>query len=119
MITRLLRLVTILILATIVLTPGRGLGAGAARQTIQPAPPAAPALGATTRVSVASDGTQGNGRSGYYDGPSISADGRYVAFDSAAGNLVSGDTNAAEDIYVHDRGERNFVFYLPVTQNQP
>jgi Tol biopolymer transport system component len=34
--------------------------------------------------------------------PAISADGRYVAFDSAAGNLVGGDSNGAEDVFVHD-----------------
>ena len=57
--------------------------------------------GQTTRVSVASDGTQGNGAS--YD-PSISADGRYVAFRSMASNLVAGDSNGAvSDIFVHDR----------------
>jgi Tol biopolymer transport system component len=56
--------------------------------------------GQTTRVSVASDGTQANGHS--YD-PSISADGRYVAFASLANNLVSGDTNDQQDIFVHDR----------------
>jgi Tol biopolymer transport system component len=56
--------------------------------------------GQTTRVSVASDGTQANGHS--YD-PSISADGRYVAFASLASNLVSGDTNNTGDIFVHDR----------------
>jgi len=54
----------------------------------------------TTRVSVASDGTQGNGDSHF---PSISPTGRYVAFDSFASNLVSGDTNLATDIFVHDR----------------
>ena len=42
------------------------------------------------RVSVASNGTQGNGLS---MSASISADGRYVAFDSEASNLVPGDTN--------------------------
>ena len=56
--------------------------------------------GLTTRVSVASDGTQGNGGSGV---PSISADGRYVAFSSYATNLVAGDTNGYYDIFVHDR----------------
>ncbi len=56
--------------------------------------------GNTTRVSVASDGTQANGGSST---PSISADGRYVAFASLATNLVSGDTNGVEDIFVHDR----------------
>jgi Tol biopolymer transport system component len=54
----------------------------------------------TTRVSVASDGTQGND---FSDNPSISADGRYVAFESYASNLVPGDTNATYDIFVRDR----------------
>jgi Tol biopolymer transport system component len=57
--------------------------------------------GQTTRVSVASDGTQGNGDS--WGWPSISADGRYVAFESSASNLVPGDTNGRADIFVHDR----------------
>jgi hypothetical protein len=52
-----------------------------------------------TRVSVASNGTEGNEMSRR---PSISADGRYVAFDSDATNLVSGDTNNAGDIFMHD-----------------
>jgi len=56
--------------------------------------------GETERVSVASDGTQGNGHS--YT-PSISADGRYVAFDSWSNNLVSGDTNSGDDVFLHDR----------------
>ncbi len=54
----------------------------------------------TSRVSIASDGTQGNGSSG---DPAISADGRYVAFRSWASNLVSSDTNDTWDIFVHDR----------------
>jgi Tol biopolymer transport system component len=54
----------------------------------------------TTRVSVATDGTEANGESGY---PSISADGRYVAFVSSADNLVPGDTNREADVFVHDR----------------
>jgi hypothetical protein len=54
----------------------------------------------TTRVSVASDGSEGNGDS--YDS-AISGDGRYVAFLSWASNLVPGDTNGATDIFVHDR----------------
>ena len=56
--------------------------------------------GETMRVSVASDGTQGNSMS---DTPSISADGRYVAFSSYASNLVDGDTNGWIDVFVHDR----------------
>ena len=43
------------------------------------------------RVSVANDGTQGNGGSGTT--PAFSADGRYVAFQSNASNLVPDDTN--------------------------
>ena len=53
----------------------------------------------TTRVSVNSAGLQGNGNSTF---PSISNDGRYVAFQSTATNLVAGDTNGAFDIFVHD-----------------
>jgi len=56
--------------------------------------------GTTTRVSVRSNGKQANRRS--YT-PSISADGRYVAFDSKATNLVRSDTNGAPDVFVHDR----------------
>ena len=55
--------------------------------------------GRTVRVSVSSAGTQGNGSSFY---PSISADGRYVAFVSYASNLVAGDTNGQPDVFVHD-----------------
>ena len=56
--------------------------------------------GTTTRVSVAADGTQAN-RASYY--LAIGADGRYIAFSSDADNLVSGDTNEAPDIFIHDR----------------
>lgn len=38
--------------------------------------------------------------------PSISANGRYVAFESSADNLVSGDTNDATDVFVFDRKTR-------------
>ena len=62
--------------------------------------PALAGVGDTMRVSLASDGTQGNGGSGY---PSISTDGRYVAFYSGASNLVSGDTNNKGDVFVHDQ----------------
>jgi Tol biopolymer transport system component len=57
--------------------------------------------GTTTRVSVDSNGVQGNDSSGDFMG-AISADGRFVAFSSFASNLVPGDTNAAEDTFVHD-----------------
>lgn len=55
----------------------------------------------TTRVSVASDGAQSayetNGE------PVLSQDGRYVAFDSLASDLVPNDTNDDYDVFVHDR----------------
>ncbi len=58
--------------------------------------------GTTERVSVDSGGAQGiNGGS---SSASISADGRFVAFDSYATNLVSGDTNGHRDVFVRDRG---------------
>src|SRR5262249_22216540 len=56
--------------------------------------------GLTERVSIASDGSQGNGFSGL---PAISADGRYVAFVSDATDLVPGDTNGFADVFVRDR----------------
>ncbi len=58
--------------------------------------------GVTSRVSVDSAGAQGNEGSNY---PSISADGRYVAFVSVASNLVPGDTNERSDVFVRDLGD--------------
>src|SRR5262249_47315722 len=55
--------------------------------------------GTTRRVSVSSTGNEGNADSGQ---PSISADGRFVAFTSYAENLVPGDTNHFADVFVHD-----------------
>ena len=55
--------------------------------------------GVTSRVSVKATNTQANDMS--FD-PSISADGRYVAFYSYATNLVTGDTNGQSDIFVRD-----------------
>jgi Tol biopolymer transport system component len=56
--------------------------------------------GATTCVSVNGSGTPGSGVS---SAPRISGDGRYVSFTSGAANLVGGDTNGVQDIFVHDR----------------
>jgi Tol biopolymer transport system component len=58
--------------------------------------------GKTILVSVASDGTQANQGTQQFS-LSISTDGRYVAFQSLATNLVSIDTNKSWDIFVHDR----------------
>ncbi len=38
----------------------------------------------------------------YADNPSMSSDGRYIAYASDASNLVSGDTNAVRDIFLYD-----------------
>jgi Tol biopolymer transport system component len=54
--------------------------------------------GTTERVSVAADGAPANGGSG---SPAISGDGRFVAFQSGATNLVPGSTHGG--IYVRDR----------------
>jgi Tol biopolymer transport system component len=56
----------------------------------------------TERVSVASDGSEGNENSGYFQ-TSISGDGRFVVFESDSTNLVPGDVNGFGDIFVHDR----------------
>jgi tricorn protease-like protein len=55
--------------------------------------------GQTERVSMSSDGEQANGGSFVH---SISASGRFVAFDSLASNLAAGDTNGTDDVLVHD-----------------
>lgn len=61
----------------------------------------------TSRVSISSDGTQANGGAGDRDGSvAISADGRFVAYSSAASNLVKGDTNDDQDVFVWDRTTR-------------
>ncbi|BCY09708.1 hypothetical protein L3i22_047960 [Actinoplanes sp. L3-i22] len=54
----------------------------------------------TVRVSVATGGAQADADSG---GPSISDDGRYVVFPTAATNLVAADTNGVVDIFLRDR----------------
>jgi Tol biopolymer transport system component len=56
-------------------------------------------LAATTRVSVGPSSVQADRPSSH---PRISGNGRFVAFESAATNLVPGDTNSAPDIFVHD-----------------
>jgi Tol biopolymer transport system component len=57
-------------------------------------------LGTTTRVSVATGGAEGNGDS---SNPDVSDDGRYIAFHSAATNLIPNDHNGLLDVFLHDR----------------
>ena len=78
------------------------------RRTWWPATPttprrvrAGPEDAVTRRVSVGPGGAQANCDS---FAPAISADGRYVAFASGASNLVAGDTNGTQDVFVRDRG---------------
>ncbi|MCY7320456.1 MAG: calcium-binding protein [Phormidesmis sp. CAN_BIN36] len=60
--------------------------------------------GSITRVSVGINGQQSNGKSyGVVSSPSISADGRFVAFASDASNLVPNDLLGAPDVFVYDR----------------
>jgi hypothetical protein len=53
--------------------------------------------GITERVSLGSGSLQAKGDSVT---PALSADGRFVAFDSGASNLVRGDTNQRSDVFV-------------------
>jgi hypothetical protein len=55
--------------------------------------------GTTVRVSVASNGTEGDQASSY---AAISGNGRFAAFASTATNLVPGDTNDRQDVFLHD-----------------
>jgi Tol biopolymer transport system component len=93
------------------LIDGRSLSAGAGLLWFR-VPEAAGAPQRITRVSVASDGAQANGRSLH---PSLSADGRQVAFESTATNL-GGSTSGNSTAYVHDR-DANAT--LPVVLDYP
>ena len=66
----------------------------------------------TGEVTLVSSGSVANGTSFF---PSVSSDGRYVAFTSGASNLVSDDTNDAFDIFLYDRdtGETTLVSRTP------
>lgn len=63
-------------------------------------PGPAPGTGVIQLISVAADGTPSNGNS--FTPPAISADGRYMAFQSDATNLVAGPASGFADIYVRD-----------------
>jgi Tol biopolymer transport system component len=56
--------------------------------------------GVVALASIASDGTHADADSSH---PALSADGRFVAFESQATNLVPGDTNQVSDVFLHDR----------------
>ena len=65
----------------------------------------------TTRLSISNFNRQPNDDS---NSATVSADGRYVGFRSLASNLVSGDTNGIEDVFVFDR-RRNLTRRVNVT----
>jgi hypothetical protein len=55
--------------------------------------------GSTKRVSVSTAGAQATGSS---QSSAISSDGRFIVYYSSAANLVAGDTNAANDVFLRD-----------------
>ena len=65
-------------------------------------------LATTELVSVSTAGAQPH-HGGLCVAPSISGDGRYVVFDSQNRDLVSGDSNAQADVFLHDRESVGFV----------
>jgi len=96
------------------LTAERGTDRPRAEPVTAQAIPDAP--GITRRVSLSSAEGQGNGASGgpppptiragtvmSHGGQAISADARWVAFVSAADDLVPGDTNGTTDVFLRDR----------------
>ena len=109
--------------STLIPPPPRGGGPGGDTNGVSDVFVYDRTTGATTRVSVASDGSQGDGAAplcfpvGCPPGsilPSISADGRYVAFLSNSTNLVPGDTNGQQDTFLHDRdADGNGIFDEP------
>ncbi|MGV9451444.1 hypothetical protein [Streptomyces sp. NPDC003635] len=72
-------------------------GAMVALSAVSAAP--APSVPSTDLVTRSTTGEQGDGDS---YGAQVSAGGRFAVFTSAATNLVPGDTNAAEDVFVRD-----------------
>ena len=77
------------------------------------------AEGRTERVSVSSQGEEGNNVSGEWYAPSLSADGRYVAFVSWASNLVPHDENERADIFIRDRLEDETHLVSISTEGEP
>jgi Tol biopolymer transport system component len=92
-----------------------GIVAALVGSSLTLAPGAMAAQGSTTRVSSAQGG-------GFADQssrePSVSADGRYVAFTSTATNLVSGDTNSVDDVFVTDRATGETILVSRATNGE-
>lgn len=75
--------------------------------------------GTTERISVSESGAEGDSDSSFEEwAPAISAGGQYIAYDSAASNLVGSDNNGEVDIFVYDRGYvEGPDIYAPVLSN--
>ena len=75
------------------------------------------AAGCTVPISININGEMGNFDSAY---PSISANGRLIAFESGATNLVNGDKNGFNDIFLLDRdADNNGSFYAKIGSCTP
>lgn len=72
--------------------------------------------GTTTLVSVSTNGSSGNGESRE---ATMTPDGRYVAFVSAATNLVAGDSNGIPDIFVRDMQAGTTILASPGARAVP
>lgn len=79
--------------------PGGGLS-NASSVLVGPVPATPQGVGVLQLVSAAPDGTPGNGAS--YTPPALSANGRYVAFQSDSTNLVAGPASGFTEIYIRD-----------------
>lgn len=76
--------------------------------------------GITTRVSVDSDGNEAVGNPGIESrSPDVSADGRFVVFQSDAADLVVGDTNGVTDIFRHDTATGETIRVSEPTTGHP
>ncbi len=75
------------------------------------------AAGMIVRASVSSQGREGNGP--VTAPPSLSPDGRFVAFESEATNLVAGDRNGALDVFLHDLAAGSTAAISVTRQGRP
>jgi len=63
----------------------------------------------TMRISIASNGQQGNFEVDY-NTPAISGNGQYIVYTSHASNLVMGDSNGQTDVFIHDQQGKTLIF---------
>ena len=71
------------------------------------------------RVSLTKDNAQANGSSSTFSSGVISGDGRFVAFQSSANNIVANDTNGWSDVFERDRGATNGYDLSPTLGIEP